>query len=148
MMIRNTPKVYDILLSYHNQVSDFYKQLPASDKRIKDITWDYNALVKSDYKIFVSGMRNELSRISFSVEDHEIHTILFQGDEALSTDYELWVSNEWNNDNSSYKIKGAVYMCIPSYMCKSGKVEFLHILHKPEFDDLADVLSKSRRFHF
>jgi hypothetical protein len=148
MMIRNTPKVYDILLSYHNQVRDFYKQLPATNKLIKNITWDCNALVKEGYRLNTSDMHYMLSHAGFDVEDHEMHTVLFQGDEALSTEYDLCCKEQWTGDNSNYQIKGVVYMCVPSHVTKSGKIEYLHVLHKPEFDDLADVLSKTRRFHF
>jgi hypothetical protein len=148
MMIRNTPKVYDTLLSYHTQVRDFYKQLPETSKLIKDITWEWNVVVKDGYKITTLDMHDMLSHASFNVEDHEIDTVLFQGDEALSTDYDLCCKEVWAGDSSNYQVKGVVYMYMPSYMCKSGKFEYLHVLHKPEFDDLADVLSKSRRFHF
>jgi hypothetical protein len=67
MMIRNTPKVYDILLSYHTQVSDFYKQLPETSKLIKDITWECNTVVKDGYKITTSCMHDMLSHASFDV---------------------------------------------------------------------------------
>jgi hypothetical protein len=74
MMIRNTPKVYDILLSYHNQVGDFYKQLPETSKLIKNITWECNEVVKDGCKITTSCMHNMLSHASFDVEDHEMYT--------------------------------------------------------------------------
>ena len=143
MIIKNTDKSHKILLTYHNGVSGFYKQLSKTDEIINDLVIEWNKLTKPGFGFTNQDMYHMLSKSTFVREDHVMYRELW-GDyeDVLVSDLVLCTENKRDENQRVYLMKGSIYMTMPNYMTISGNTEYLEITHGSNFNDLVSELAK------
>ena len=149
MIIKNTNKSHEILLTYHNGVSGFYKQLSKTDEIINDLVIEWNKLTKPGFGFTNQDMHHMLLKSKFVREDHSMYCELWGdmehwGDyrDVLVSDLVLCSDDKLDENQRVYLMKGSVYMTMPNYMTISGNTEYLEITHGSNFDDLVSELTK------
>ena len=143
MIIKNTNKSHEVLLTYHNEVSNYYKKLSKTDVVINDLVIEWNKLTEPGFCFTNQDMHHMLCKSMFVREDHVMYRELW-GDyeDVLVSDLVLCTENKRDENQRVYLTKGSVYMTIPNYMTISGKAEYLEITHGSNFNDLVSELTK------